>query len=75
MNYQKIETLTNNLRSILNIIRDYKEQIIYLQNKWSESQTIASSNMIDRQIKNCEEQIKFNEIQFKQTINQINELI
>ena len=75
MNYQLIEDLTTNLRQILNLIRDYKEQIIYLQEKWAETQDTRSSKLFLTQITNCEAQIKHNEKQYKQTINQINELL
>ena len=75
MNYQLIEDLTTNLRQILNLIRDYKEQIIYLQEKWAQTQDIHNSKLFLTQITNCEAQITFNEKQYKQTINQINELL
>lgn len=75
MNYQLIEDLTTNLREILNLIRDYKEQIIFLQDKWSQVQDTQSSRLFLTQITNCEAQIKHNEKQYKQTINQINELL
>jgi cell division septum initiation protein DivIVA len=75
MNHQLINDLTTNLREILNLIRDYKEQIIYLQQKWAEVQDIHSSKLFLTQITNCEAQIKHNEKQYKQTINQINELL
>lgn len=75
MNHQLINDLTTNLRQILNLIRDYKEQIIYLQEKWSQVQDTQSSRLFLTQITNCEAQIKHNEKQYKQTINQINELL
>jgi|LakMenE18May11ns_1017448.scaffolds.fasta_scaffold6765836_1 hypothetical protein len=75
MNYQLLNDLTTNLRQILNLIRDYKEQIIYLQEKWSQVQDTQSSRLFLTQITNCEAQIKHNEKQYKQTINQINELL
>lgn len=75
MNYQLLEDLTTNLRQILNLIRDYKEQIIYLHEKWAETQDTNSSKLFLTQITNCEAQIKHNEKQYKQTINQINELL
>ena len=75
MNYHLINDLTTNLREILNLIRDYKEQIIYLQEKWAEVQDTHSSRLFLTQITNCEAQIKHNEKQYKQTINQINELL
>jgi hypothetical protein len=75
MNHQLLNDLTTNLRQILNLIRDYKEQIIYLQEKWSEVQDTQSSRLFLTQITNCEAQIKHNEKQYKQTINQINELL
>lgn len=75
MNYQLIEDLTTNLRQILNLIRDYNEQIIYLQEKWAQTQDTHNSNLILTQITNCEAQINFNKKQYKQTINQINELL
>ncbi|NBW18437.1 MAG: hypothetical protein EBR82_61740 [Caulobacteraceae bacterium] len=59
----------------MNLIRDYKEQIIYLQEKWSQVQDTQSSRLFLTQITNCEAQIKHNEKQYKQTINQINELL
>lgn len=75
MNYEKIEQLTSNLRIILNLIRDYKQDIERLQNDWAKSQDEKRGNLILTQITNCEAQIKFNEKQYKQTINQINELL
>jgi hypothetical protein len=42
MNHQLINDLTTNLREILNLIRDYKEQIIFLQDKGSEVQDTQS---------------------------------
>ena len=75
MNYQLLNDLTTNLRQISNLIRDYKEQIIYLQEKWSQVQDTQSSRLFLTQITNCEAQIKHNEKQYKQTINQINELL
>ena len=75
MNYQLLEDLTTNLRQILNLIRDYKEQIIYLQEKWAETQDTNSSKLFLTQITNCEAQIEHNKKQYKQTINQINELL
>lgn len=75
MNYQLLNDLTTNLRQILNLISDYKEQIIYLQEKWAEVQDTHSSRLFLTQITNCEAQIKHNEKQYKQTINQINELL
>jgi hypothetical protein len=75
MNHQLLNDLTTNLRQILNLIRDYKEQIIYLQEKWAEVQDTHSSRLFLTQITNCEAQIKHNEKQYKQTINQINELL
>ena len=75
MNHQLINDLTTNLRQILNLIRDYKEQIIYLQEKWSQVQDTQSSRLFLTQITNCEAQIKHNEKQYKQTINQINQLL
>lgn len=75
MNHQLLNDLTTNLRQILNLIRDYKEQIIYLQEKWSQVQDTQSSRLFLTQITNCEAQIKHNEKQYKQTINQINELL
>ena len=75
MNYQLINDLTTNLREILNLIRDYKEQIIFLQDKWSQVQDTHSSRLFLTQITNCESQIKHNETQYKQTIKQINELL
>jgi cell division septum initiation protein DivIVA len=75
MNHQLLNDLTTNLRQILNLIRDYKEQIIYLQEKWAETQDTHSSRLFLTQITNCEAQIKHNEKQYKQTINQINELL
>jgi cell division septum initiation protein DivIVA len=75
MNYQLLNDLTTNLRQILNLIRDYKEQIIYLQEKWSQVQDTQSSRLFLTQITNCEAQIKHNETQYKQTIKQINELL
>jgi cell division septum initiation protein DivIVA len=75
MNYQLLNDLTTNLRQILNLIRDYKEQIIFLQDKWSQVQDTQSSRLFLTQITNCEAQIKHNEKQYKQTINQINELL
>ena len=73
MNYEKIEQLTSNLRIILNLIRDYKQDIERLQNDWAKSQDEKRGNLILTQITNCEAQINFNEKQYKQTINQINE--
>jgi hypothetical protein len=75
MNHQLINDLTTNLREILNLIRDYKEQIIFLQDKWSQVQDTHSSRLFLTQITNCEAQITHNEKQYKQTINQINELL
>jgi hypothetical protein len=75
MNYQLINDLTTNLREILNLIRDYKEQIIFLQDKWSQVQDTHSSRLFLTQITNCEAQITHNEKQYKQTIKQINELL
>jgi hypothetical protein len=75
MNYQLINDLTTNLRQILNLIRDYKEQIIFLQDKWSQVQDTHNSRLFLTQITNCEAQIKHNEKQYKQTIKQINELL
>jgi hypothetical protein len=75
MNYQLINDLTINLREILNLIRDYKEQIIFLQEKWSEVQDTHSSKLFLTQITNCEAQIEHNKKQYKQTINQINQLL
>ena len=75
MNYQLLNDFTTNLRQILNLIRDYKEQIIFLQDKWSQVQDTQSSRLFLTQITNCEAQIKHNEKQYKQTINQINELL
>jgi hypothetical protein len=75
MNHQLLEDLTTNLRQILNLIRDYKEQIIFLQDKWSQVQDTHSSKLFLTQITNCEAQIKHNEKQYKQTIKQINELL
>jgi hypothetical protein len=75
MNYQLLNDLTTNLRQILNLIRDYKEQIIFLQDKWSQVQDTHNSRLFLTQITNCEAQIKHNEKQYKQTINQINELL
>jgi len=75
MNYQLINDLTTNLREILNLIRDYKEQIIFLQDKWSQVQDTHSSKLFLTQITNCEAQITHNEKQYKQTIKQINELL
>jgi hypothetical protein len=75
MNYQLINDLTTNLREILNLIRDYKEQIIFLQDKWSQVQDTQSSRLFLTQITNCEAQITHNEKQYKQTINQINQLL
>ena len=75
MNHQLLNDLTTNLRQILNLIRDYKEQIIFLQDKWSQVQDTQSSRLFLTQITNCEAQIKHNEKQYKQTINQINELL
>lgn len=54
MNYQLIEDLTTNLRQILNLIRDYKEQIIYLQEKWAQTQDTHNSKLFLTQITNCE---------------------
>jgi hypothetical protein len=75
MNHQLLNDLTTNLRQILNLIRDYKEQIIYLQDKWSQVQDTHNSRLFLTQITNCEAQIKHNEKQYKQTIKQINELL
>jgi cell division septum initiation protein DivIVA len=75
MNYQLLNDLTTNLRQILNLIRDYKEQIIFLQDKWSQVQDTHSSRLFLTQITNCEAQITHNETQYKQTIKQINELL
>jgi cell division septum initiation protein DivIVA len=75
MNHQLLNDLTTNLRQILNLIRDYKEQIIYLQEKWADVQDTHNSKLFLTQITNCEAQIKHNETQYKQTINQINELL
>jgi hypothetical protein len=75
MNHQLLNDLTTNLRQILNLIRDYKEQIIYLQDKWADVQDTHSSKLFLTQITNCEAQIKHNETQYKQTINQINQLL
>jgi hypothetical protein len=75
MNHQLFNDLTTNLSQILSLIRDYKEQIIYLQEKWAETQDTHSSKLFLTQITNCEAQIKHNEKQYKQTINQINELL
>jgi hypothetical protein len=75
MNHQLLNDLTTNLRQILNLIRDYKEQIIYLQDKWSQVQDTHNSKLFLTQITNCEAQIKHNETQYKQTIKQINELL
>jgi hypothetical protein len=75
MNYQLLNDLTTNLRQILNLIRDYKEQIIYLQDKWAEVQDTHNSRLFLTQITNCEAQITHNEKQYKQTIKQINELL
>lgn len=75
MNYQLLEDLTTNLRQILNLIRDYKEQIIYLQDKWAMCQDTQNSKLFLTQITNCEAQIKHNINQYKQTIKQINELL
>jgi hypothetical protein len=75
MNHQLINDLTTNLREILNLIRDYKEQIIFLQDKWSQVQDTHSSRLFLTQITNCEAQITHNEKQYKQTIKQINELL
>ena len=55
--------------------RDYKEQIIYLQDKWADVQDTHNSKLFLTQITNCEAQIKHNETQYKQTIKQINELL
>jgi len=52
MNYQLIEDLTTNLRQILNLIRDYKEQIIYLQEKWADVQDTHNSRLFLTQITN-----------------------
>jgi cell division septum initiation protein DivIVA len=75
MNHQLLNDLTTNLRQILNLIRDYKEQIIYLQEKWADVQDTHNSRLFLTQITNCEAQIKHNETQYKQTINQINQLL
>jgi hypothetical protein len=75
MNHQLLEDLTTNLRQILNLIRDYKEQIIYLQDKWADVQDTHNSKLFLTQITNCEAQITHNEKQYKQTIKQINELL
>jgi hypothetical protein len=75
MNHQLLNDLTTNLRQILNLIRDYKEQIIYLQDKWADVQDTHNSRLFLTQITNCEAQIKHNETQYKQTIKQINELL
>jgi hypothetical protein len=75
MNHQLLNDLTTNLRQILNLIRDYKEQIIYLQDKWADVQDTHSSKLFLTQITNCEAQITHNEKQYKQTIKQINELL
>jgi len=75
MNHQLLNDLTTNLRQILNLIRDYKEQIIYLQEKWADVQDTHNSRLFLTQITNCEAQIKHNEKQYKQTIKQINELL
>ena len=75
MNHQLLNDLTTNLRQILNLIRDYKEQIIYLQEKWADVQDTHNSKLFLTQITNCEAQITHNEKQYKQTIKQINELL
>jgi hypothetical protein len=75
MNHQLLNDLTTNLRQILNLIKDYKEQIIYLQDKWADVQDTHSSKLFLTQITNCEAQITHNEKQYKQTIKQINELL
>lgn len=76
MNYEKLEQLTSNLRIILNLIRDYNEQLDILildyEKRFNDDKKF---DKILTQISNCEAQIKFNIDQFKQTINQINELL
>lgn len=78
MNYEKIEQLTSNLRIILNKIRDYKQQFDLLDRAYQtrfNSMKQDELTQILTKISNCEAQIKFNENQYKQTINQINELL
>ena len=78
MNYEKIEQLTSNLRIILNLIRDYKEQFNLLNRAYQtrfDSMKQDELTQILTKITNCEAQIKHNENQYRQTIKQINELI
>lgn len=76
MNYEKLEQLTSNLRIILNLIRDYNQElellIIEYKKRFNDDKKF---DKILTKISNCEAQIKFNEEQYKQTINQINELL
>lgn len=78
MNYEKLEQLTSNLRIILNLIRDYNQQFEILNAAYQrrfESMRQNELTQILTKLSNCEAQIKFNEDQYKQTINQINELL
>lgn len=75
MDYAKIENLTTNLRIILNLIRDYKEQHSRLVGDYEQSFISEQTQRILTKITNCEAQIKHNENQYRQTIKQINELI
>ena len=76
MNYEKIEQLTSNLRIILNLIRDYNQElellIIEYDKRFNDDKKF--DNILTK-ISNCEAQIEFNKNQYKQTINQINELL
>ena len=76
MNYEKIEQLTSNLRIILNLIRDYNQELDKLiceyEKRFNDDKKF---DKILTKISNCEAQIEFNKEQYKQTINQINELL